>query len=173
MKESKNKAGRLRKAARGVTAAAVLGTLGLGAAPVQATQAAPAECVGDSSGAAWVFVEVTGVRNSDGFVTLTIYDDDRSKFLASGGSRDVIRVPAQAGATRACLKLPGQGVYAIAVYHDENRSRRIDRNSLGLPTEGFGFSNNPSTFAGLPAFRSVRLNVAEPGLATRITLRYP
>ena len=47
----------------------------------------------------------------------------------------------------------------------------LNRNGLGIPTEAFGFSNNPSTVAGLPAFRSVRLNVPKAGLTTRIQLR--
>ena len=154
-----------------MAAAAVgVGGLALGAAPAHA---APAGCNGDTSGKSWIYVEVAGVKNSNGYVTLTLYDDDRSKFLASGGSRDVERIPAQAGTTKACLKLPSNGVWAIAVYHDENANRKIDRSTFGLPTEGFGFTNNPSTVAGLPAFRSVRLNVAKPGLATRINMRYP
>lgn len=161
------------------------GVLGLGAVtalaasltgvPVQAEDlAAPSHCVGDLSGQGWLNVEVTGVRNDNGLVAITIYDGNRSdKFLRSKGSLDVVRVPAQAGKTRACVKLPGNGVYAIAVYHDENGSRKLNRSGLGLPTEGFGFSNNPRTIASLPTFSSVRLNVPKSGLTTRISLTYP
>ena len=47
------------------------------------------------------------------------------------------------------------------------------RTVIGLPAEGYGFSNNPGTFAGLPSFRSVRLNVPRSGLNTRIQMKYP
>lgn len=134
----------------------------------------PAHCTGDLSGAGWLNVEVTGVRNGNGLVAITIYDGNRSdRFLRSKGSLDVVRVPAQAGKTSACVKLPGNGVYALAVYHDEDGSRKLNRSGIGLPTEGFGFSNNPRTIASLPTFSSVRLNVAKPGLTTRISLTYP
>lgn len=157
-----------------------LPTLALGAiavggaltAPVPA-MAAPASCVGDLSGNGWLNVEVSGVRNSSGLVAITIYADDRSKFLVKKGSLDVVRVPAQAGTTRACVKLPANGVYAIAVYHDEDGSKKLNRGGLGMPTEGFGFSNNPPTIASIPTFGSVRLNVPKNGLTTRISLKYP
>lgn len=152
-----------------------LGAVTLGGALVAPAQAmaAPANCVGDLSGNGWLNVEVSGVRSSGGLVAITIYPDDRSRFLVKGGSLDVVRVPAKAGTTRACVKLPANGVYGIAVYHDEDGSRKLNRGGLGLPTEGFGFSNNPATIASIPTFGSVRLSVAKNGLTTRISLKYP
>ena len=135
--------------------------------------AAPAGCAGDLSGKGWINVEVNGVKNSDGLIAITVYADDSNRFLRSKGSLDVVRFPAKAGTFRGCVKLPGNGVYALVVYHDEDGSRKLNRSGFGLPTEGFGFSNNPSTLAGLPTFRSVRLNVPKPGLTTRIDMRYP
>jgi len=35
-----------------------------------------------------------------------------------------------------------KGVYAIAVFHDENKNGKLDKNFFGVPTEGYGFSNN-------------------------------
>lgn len=35
------------------------------------------------------------------------------------------------------------GSYALSIYHDLNGDRKLNRNSLGMPSEGFGFSNNP------------------------------
>ncbi|HEX2795398.1 MAG TPA: DUF2141 domain-containing protein [Croceicoccus sp.] len=159
------------RAALGLGAVASLGTLA--AVPMPAQAAAPAQCQGDLTGGSWLNVEVTGVKSSSGIMAVTIYADDSSRFLAKKGSLDVVRFPARAGTFRGCVKLPKNGVYAIAVYHDADGSRKLNRSGLGMPTEGFGFSNNPSTLAGLPAFRSVRLNVSKPGLTTRINLTYP
>ncbi len=146
------------------------GLLGLGDAAH--AQAAPADCQGTPS-ATWLRVAVTGVRNSNGLIALSVYADDPGRFLAHHGSLFTARVSAHAGATVACLFVPRPGVYAIAGYHDENSSRTLDRSALGLPTEGFGFSNNPSTFAGIPTFASVRLQVPRANVTTRISLRYP
>ena len=32
--------------------------------------------------------------------------------------------------------------YAIRYFHDENRNEKLDTNVLGIPKEGFGFSND-------------------------------
>lgn len=132
----------------------------------------PAGCVGPPSDT-WIFVSVTGVRSASGVVTVTVYEDDRSRFLVKRGSIGVMRVPAGQGETRACVFLPRTGVYALAIYHDEDGDQQFDRSGIGLPREGYGFSNNPSTVAGLPSFSSVRLNVPKPGLLARIRIKYP
>lgn len=36
----------------------------------------------------------------------------------------------------------GPGAYAVAAFHDENDNGRLDT-FLGLPREGFGYSQNP------------------------------
>jgi uncharacterized protein (DUF2141 family) len=121
----------------------------------------------------WLNLRIEGLRNSKGLLNVALYPDDARQFLAKGGTIKNNRFDATAPVTRACIFVPKPGVYAIAVYHDEDSSRKLNRSGLGLPTEGFGFSNNPATVAGLPAFRSVRLNVPKTGLTTYIRMRYP
>lgn len=147
---------------------------GLAALPstAQTQETAPAGCTGPVS-QTWLTVTVDDVRSGNGLIALTLYADDSSRFLVKRGSMYVTRVPAAAGATQACIFLPQPGVYALAVYHDEDGNQAFKRTGLGLPAEGFGFSNNPATLAGLPSFRSVRLNVARSGLSTRIRIKYP
>jgi uncharacterized protein (DUF2141 family) len=118
-------------------------------------------------------VNVQGLRSGKGLIAVSLYADDKKKFLVKKGSIYVGRVDARAPATRLCMHLPAAGTYALAVYHDEDASRKLNRNFVGLPTEGFGFSNNPKTFMSLPAFSAVRLNVPRTGMETTITLRYP
>lgn len=158
----------LRAAALALVAAAGL------AAPfaVAPAAAAPAGCQGVPSNT-WLNVSAEGLRNGNGLLTIALYPDNSRQFLAKGGTIKNHRVPASAPVTKACIFVPGPGVYAIAVYHDADANRKLNRTGLGLPSEGFGFSNNPSTLAGIPAFRSVRLEVGKPGLTTHIRMRYP
>ena len=134
--------------------------------------AAPADCLGTPSDT-WLNVSIEGLRNGNGLVTVALYPDDSRQFLAKGGTIKNNRFEASAPVTRACVFVPQPGVYAIAVYHDEDSSQKLNRSGLGLPTEGYGFSNNPATLAGLPAFRSVRLNVPKAGLTTHVQMKYP
>ena len=159
---------RVRAAAFALAGLAVL------AAPAVVTPAAaaPGGCLGTPSDT-WLTVAIAGLRNGNGLVNVAVYPDDSRRFLAKGGTIKNNRFDASAPAMRACVFVPGPGVYAIAVYHDEDANRKLNRTALGLPAEGFGFTNNPSTVAGLPAFRSVRLSVPKAGLTTHVRMKYP
>ncbi len=61
------------------------------------------------------------------------------------------------------------GSYAIAVLHDLNGDREANRNVLGMPTEGFGFSRNPKI--GLKAPRFEEAAIAVKGKQTQIQIR--
>ena len=163
------KPGRLRAAAA-LTATALAATLMGGST---AASAAGPNCAGPVSDT-WINVTIDGVRNGNGLMAVTLYADEPRKFLVKKGSMYVGRVDATAPETRMCLYVPKPGVYALAVYHDEDASRNIKRSGvLGLPEEGFGFSNNPPTIASIPSFRSVRLNISTPGLPPLTHLNYP
>jgi uncharacterized protein (DUF2141 family) len=152
--------------------------LRLAAAPIALLAGASASaqqqstCTGPESNVR-LNVDVEGVRSAEGLIAVTLYADDRSKFLAKRGSLYVGRVPARTGTTRVCIHVPRTGVYALAVYHDVDGDRSFDRTGIGLPAEPFGFSNNPRVFLGMPNFGSVRLNVPKTGLRTRVTLHDP
>lgn len=60
--------------------------------------------------------------------------------------------PVQSKIERLSFKLPA-GNYAVDVYHDENANQELDKNLVGMPTEKYGFSNNPSATFGPPAFK--------------------
>lgn len=156
--------------------AAVLAVPALAAAALAGTpaaaQAAPAGCTGTPS-ATWINVVLDGVRSSRGLIAVTLYADNSRKFLVRHGSVYVGRSPAQAGTTRTCIFLPQPGTWVLAIYHDENANQSFDRTGIGMPAEGYGFSNNPATLVGLPSFRSVRLGVPRTGMTARIHLKYP
>lgn len=137
-----------------------------------AAQSAPPGCTGTPS-ATWINVVLEGVRSSRGLAAVTLYADNSRKFLVKHGSLYVGRSPAHQGTTRTCIFLPEPGTYALAIYHDENGNQSFDRTGLGLPAEGYGFSNNPATLAGLPRFASVRLSIPRTGMVTRIQMKYP
>ena len=130
------------------------------------------ECTGTPSDTR-LFVDVANVKTSSGLIAVTLYGDNRKKFLATRGSLYVGRVPAKAGTTRVCIYLPAPGYYGLAVYHDANGSRRFDKNGIGLPAEAFGFSRNPKTLFGLPSWDSVRMHVPRTNMRTTVRLKYP
>ena len=141
-------------------------------AAAAALQSSPApDCTGPAS-ATRLLVGVENVRSNSGLIAVSLYADERRRFLAKRGALYVGRVPARRGRTEVCIHVPRPGIYALAVYHDADADRSFDRTSLGLPSEGFGFSNNPPTFLGMPNFTGVRLSVPRSGTRTMVRLKY-
>jgi len=119
-----------------------------------------------------VEVNVNGVRNDSGLVAALIYDDNPDNFLKNGRKLHRVRQPARKGHTRVCLPSPAPGVYAIAVFHDENANKRLDQGVLGIPREGYGFSNNPGFTFGLPETEEIIFEIKGDRTEISVDLRY-
>ncbi|MCP4088374.1 MAG: DUF2141 domain-containing protein [Gammaproteobacteria bacterium] len=53
---------------------------------------------------------------------------------------------------RAHFKSVPAGWFVIAVLHDADSNKEMATNALGIPKEGYGFSNNPKSYFGPPDF---------------------
>ena len=100
--------------------------------------------------AANLTVTVKDVRNANGSVLIAVYD------LSGFGKPELAKAKQKAGANAGEVKFVFQGLpagkYAVAAFHDENGNGKLDRNSLGVPTEGYGFSNDAQGTTGPPNF---------------------
>ncbi|HEX8307916.1 MAG TPA: DUF2141 domain-containing protein [Allosphingosinicella sp.] len=63
------------------------------------------------------------------------------------------------------------GGYALSVFHDENRNRKLDM-LVGIPREGFGFSRNPVVRFGAPKFRQVRIDLRAGFTRETVRMQY-
>ncbi|TLX74590.1 DUF2141 domain-containing protein [Labilibacter sediminis] len=46
------------------------------------------------------------------------------------------------------------GNYAFKYFHDVNSNKKLDTNWIGIPKEGFGFSNDAKVMFGPPPFKN-------------------
>ncbi|WP_428375131.1 DUF2141 domain-containing protein [Lichenicoccus sp.] len=115
------------------------------------------------------YVTGTGARRVAGNITFTLYGPDPAKYLVRNGALAVLRVPLSTTQAEACFAVSAAGTYAVAIYHDENDNHHFDRNFLGLPAEGYGFSNNAAPLFAPPRFDAVKITV-HPGI-NRIAIR--
>ncbi|MDD5560424.1 DUF2141 domain-containing protein [Candidatus Methylomirabilis sp.] len=118
-------------------------------------------------------VQVHGVRSDQGNIMFILYGDNPDDFLAKGKKLLKQRIPAKRGTVVFCVITPKTGVYAAAVYHDENSNGKFDKNWIGLPSEGGGFSNNPQTLIGPPRHAQAAFRVPYSQMPLEIQLSYP
>jgi uncharacterized protein (DUF2141 family) len=81
--------------------------------------------------------------------------------------------PITNGAARCRFQPVPAGRYAVAVVHDENGNQKLDNNLLGVPTEGYGVSNNKTYAMSAPRWDESRFDlVAGEMRELTIQLRY-
>ncbi|KYG83601.1 DUF2141 domain-containing protein [Roseivirga echinicomitans] len=105
-----------------------------------------------------ITVTISNVRNSTGSLLVGLYNKD-----ADFPQGEPYMTQAVALKSSSDKKITFEGVpagdYAIAVIHDENGNEDMDTNEYGMPTEGFGFSNNAMGSDGPPSFNDAAFAV--------------
>lgn len=116
-------------------------------------------------------VTVSGLRSSRGDVHIAVYDA-ADRFPKDGEYLTTAVVSAAVGEVTVTFKRLAAGNYALAVYHDENDDNEFDQGILGIPLEGYGFSNNAAVFLGPPDFAAAAVTLAEPASNVTVRMRY-
>ena len=112
-------------------------------------------------------VTVKGVKDASGMVLGAAYDSE-STFMQQPKAKAVAGAKAAPGAVVLTFRNLPAGRYAVASFHDANGNGKLDRNNLGVPTEGYGFSNDAQGSGGPPKFGQAAF--AFDGHAKAITL---
>ena len=137
------------------------GFLSLGAWAAALFSAGPAP-------AAELTVEVLGLGSDKGQVHFGLYDNPAT-FPDKDARIQGIETAVRYGRAEAVFSGLEKGLYAVAVFHDENGNGSFDQALLGIPLENFGFSNGARALLGPPSFESAQVRVPEGG--AKITIR--
>lgn len=144
-----------------LAAAASLGLAAPAASAVVGKDAAVCQ-----SGRPAVQVRVSGFKQASGNVRVTLYD--ARGYLKKKASLRKVRVPVSArGPVDVCIAVPRPGRYAVAVQHDTNGNKDLDR------ADGGGFSRNPGlSLIGRPSFGATSFEVGTRPRVIPVTLQY-
>lgn len=108
-----------------------------------------------------ITVEVTDIKNSEGLAAIGLYSS-KNEFPKRGKSLIGADVKISgATAIHTFKNIPIGDDYAIAVFHDSNSNGKLDKNFLGIPKEGYAFSNNASGTFGPPKFKDASFRFVE------------
>lgn len=104
-------------------------------------------------------VYVEGVNRQGGNIGVMIFRSNQGWPENNGASYRHVVVPAHPGTMVVEVPDLPLGEYAIAVGHDVNVNRKVDRNWLGKPIEQWGMSNNPKAHFSAPDFAKAKFVV--------------
>ncbi len=80
-------------------------------------------------------VEITKLRNNTGLILFQLFNEKEEIVVHAIGKIENQK-------TIIIIKDLKPGKYAFRYFHDENMSKKLETNVLGIPKEGYGFSNN-------------------------------
>jgi uncharacterized protein (DUF2141 family) len=117
-------------------------------------------------------VEIDGFRNHEGQACVSLFASSQG---FPNNRKNVIQ--------RQCHKIPSvpltvnftnlkAGNYAVAIIHDTNGDGTLNRNDLGMPIEGYGFSRNPTIRTAAPKFNDAAVLVVGSNTSVQIQLKY-
>lgn len=116
-------------------------------------------------------IEVTGLRSRQGTLRFALYNH-AATFLKNEGRLARLKVPVQGNPMHVRFPNLPPGLYAVTVYHDEDDDGKLDRTLLGIPTEGYGFSNDVHVLLGPPSFTAAAVMLGAEDKGITITMRY-
>ncbi len=118
-------------------------------------------------------MKILNIRNNNGPVACALIESSDgfpAEYLHFATNIMVIKVRDKQ-ARCDFLDIP-PGTYALVVVHDENMNSTLDTNWLGVPTEGYGFSNDAKAMFGAPSFSAASFPYDGRDMTLTISLNY-
>jgi uncharacterized protein (DUF2141 family) len=124
-----------------------------------------------AAGAADLTVTVSGIRNASGSVSAGIYNSATS-FPQASEALVLVRIKAAQGSIGFTVHDLPPGRYAVVAYHDENGNGRLDFDPTGVPTEGYGVSNNARNPLAPPEFAKAAFELRGQNKSVPVDISY-
>ena len=90
-------------------------------------------------------VNIDQIKEHSGKLHVALYSSEQSYQQGKDAVAAVIKAVSGESAQLVFADVT-DGEYAIKIMHDANDNGKLDRNMMGIPSEGYGFSNNPGQF---------------------------
>lgn len=106
-----------------------------------------------------VDVTITNLRNNDGHILVSLFDDAESFPDEEEKAVKSLKVAITNGKATFTFDGLSNGTYAIVYMHDENDNGEMDKNLVGIPKEGYGVSNNAISKFSAPKFEEAKFTL--------------
>ncbi len=120
-----------------------------------------------------IHVNILNIKSSTGTVACALFESPQGfpkDFLRMATNVMVIKI--RKDRARCDFEDIPPGTYAMAVIHDENMNGELDANWMGVPTEGYGFSNDAKGMMGAPSFSAASFTYDGQNVDLTMSLQY-
>ena len=117
-------------------------------------------------------VHIDGLQEAKGQICYSLFAKSKGFPDSSENTLQAKCVPIQERSPRLTIENLHLGTYALAVFHDLNQDGELNRNFLGIPQEGFGFSQNPQIKTSPPSFGESAIIVVGAETNLQVHLQY-
>ena len=124
------------------------------------------------NGKSTMVLEISGFASNDGMARILIFQSANKK----GFPKDVSKafrskiVPIKNNSVVVEFADLPNGDYAASVHHDENNDGKVNTNFIGIPTEGFGATNDARSHFGPPNFDQAKVSLFNQKSTFRIKI---
>lgn len=106
-----------------------------------------------------VVVDVTNLRSDNGQIIVSFFEDEEAFEDEEPSMNKVFnKSSVRDGKMQLKFTVPS-GSYGLSFVDDENGNDELDYNFIGMPTEGFGFSDHYHTGMSKPALSQFKISV--------------
>ncbi len=114
-----------------------------------------------------ITVEIDGLTKAGGTMVIGLFDNKKD-FNVTPVKFFRVTVKDLQAIKVVFMDIPYNS-YAISVYQDVNDNGKLDKNYLGIPTEPYGFSNDPVIITG-PSYEKSMFVLRENDISMKINL---
>ena len=116
-------------------------------------------------------IEIQNLKNTIGKVSIGLYNKSENFPIVSKEYKG-IHLDIDSHTHSYTFKKIPPGIYALSIFHDENSNSKLDKNFLGIPKEGYGFSNNAKAMLSTPSFDEAKFKISTKTINLKIKMEY-
>ena len=122
--------------------------------------------------AADLVVEIDHINSDNGVVLAQVFSGKDN--YKKGVAVDSQMLTAKTGSAQMTFKDLPAGEYAVRMFHDENNNQKMETNMFGMPTEGYGYSNEAVGNMGPAKYKKMAFTIAEEDtkVSTKVKMIY-
>jgi len=117
-------------------------------------------------------IKITGIKSAKGNIAIGVFKDQASFEKEKSFKNFIFDKKALVnGNLNVVIKLE-PGTYGLTLLDDENTNNKMEKNMIGLPKEGFGFSNFFLEKLKRPLFNDFKVNLNNNQNKVEIKVKY-